>query len=160
MIEEDKLYVPAEELFSIAEEIVNEGKQIPFIVSGMSMWPLLMHGRDTVILEKCDIEHLSVGAIVLVKTPVNKYLLHRVSSVKGEYFETTGDGNCFRDGYFHKSTVVAYSKTIIRKGKKIDLSLFCYRILMKIWLWGFPVRKHLLRIIQIPGIRRILQKFL
>ena len=37
--------IASKELFSMIEELLAEGRQAAFTVTGMSMWPFLCHGR-------------------------------------------------------------------------------------------------------------------
>ena len=64
------------------------------------MWPFLCHGRDQVVVEACRPDEIRKVDIVLLHTYLGNYLVHRVTGIKEDRFETTGDGNCFRDGYF------------------------------------------------------------
>lgn len=89
----------------------------------MSMWPFLCHGRDQVIVTRCRTDDLKTGTIVLFQTPSGKYILHRITRLRGEYFETTGDGNCRRDGWFHNSCIRAQVTALIRKEKKSPVKI-------------------------------------
>ena len=106
-MEKEKKLISSQELFSAIGELLAQGRQAVFTVTGMSMWPFLCHGRDQVVVEACKPEEIRVGDVVLLQTYLGNYLLHRVTKIKGDCFETTGDGNCFRDGYFPFSVVRA-----------------------------------------------------
>ena len=146
MIEEKRL-ISSHELFDMIEEQLAENRQVVFAVTGMSMWPFICHGRDQVVLTKCSVNSLKRGDIVLWKTPLGEYILHRVTQILPDYIETTGDGNCFRDGLIHKTYIKARVKTIIRKDKSIECDCFYWKMIFKIWMLVIPIRKVLLIIL-------------
>lgn len=82
-------------LFAAVEEQLALGRKASFTVTGMSMWPFICHGRDQVVVTACDPDSLRVGDVVLFQTPLGNYMLHRVTALGPDAFETTGDGNCF-----------------------------------------------------------------
>lgn len=143
----EKRWISSDALFSAIGELLAQHRQAAFTVTGMSMWPFLCHGRDEVIVEACDWNTLKKGDIVLLQTARGNYLLHRVTKIKGEQFETTGDGNCFRDGWFEATCLRARVISVVRKGKKIS----CYHIWWKCagWIWShlFFMRKWLLKLL-------------
>ncbi len=133
-------------LFAAVEEQLALGRKASFTVTGMSMWPFICHGRDQVVVAACDPDSLRVGDIVLFQTPLTNYMLHRVTALRPEAFETTGDGNCFRDGWFPRSCVRAKVETITRDGRTIDCSRLSWRFVFTIWRILFPLRKPLLHL--------------
>lgn len=143
-MENEKKLVSAQDMFPVLLELLDKERQASFRVTGMSMWPFICHGRDQVILEACSGEQIKKGDIVLVSVCGKKYLLHRITRILPEGLETTGDGNCFRDGIFPRSFVKARVAYIIRKEKKIDCSSRCWRCIFQCWMLLFPIRKQLL----------------
>ncbi len=133
-------------LFSAVSEELAAGRDASFTVTGMSMWPFICHGRDQVVVTACDPASLRVGDIVLIQTPLTNYMLHRITALRTDAFETTGDGNCFRDGWFPRSCVKARVKTITRGGRTIDCSALRWRFVFTVWRVLFPIRKPLLRL--------------
>lgn len=147
-MEIEKRLIPPEELFPLMFSILEEKNQAAFTVTGMSMWPFLCHGRDKVIVEKCDVDKIQKGDVVLFQTHVGNYMMHRVTKVTKEEFETTGDGNCFRDGFFPKKNIRAKIVKMIRKDKTMDCSSLCWRTVFRFWMICFPIRRYLLMILR------------
>lgn len=139
-----KQWISAEDLFSAVAEQLAEGRQAQFTVTGMSMWPFLCHGRDQVVVAAVDPADIRRGDIVLIRVTQSRYLLHRVTKRTAEGIETTGDGNCYRDGSFPYSCVIARADTLIRKGRSIDCKAWQWKLVFRIWMWLFPVRKQLI----------------
>lgn len=145
---EEKRWISSKILFTAIAEQLAEGRQAAFIVTGMSMWPFLCHGRDQVILEAVNPAEVKVGDIVLIRIPDEKYILHRITKLLPEGFETTGDGNCFRDGMFPYSFLAARAAYLIRKGKTIECNEGKWKIIFRIWMFCFPIRGILLKILR------------
>ena len=145
MIQQEKRLIPNEELFTLIEETLRENYQAEFTVTGNSMWPLLRHGRDRVIVESCAAASLKTGDVVLLRAAEGRYLLHRVTALRGDCFETTGDGNCFRDGFFPRDRVIARVVRVIRKGKTLNVTRFYWQPVFRLWMALFPVRGRIMR---------------
>ena len=76
--------------------LLQEGKEVRFTPSGVSMRPYIEGDRDSVILAKMS-RAPRIGDIILAKaeTPCGRssYVLHRVIRIEGERFVLQGDGN-------------------------------------------------------------------
>lgn len=147
----EKIGIHSSELFLTLLPMLEEGRKAVFTVSGMSMWPFICHGRDQVIVTACDPQTLKIGDIILFQTPFGNYMLHRITALRKDAFETTGDGNCFRDGWFPRSCVKARVEEIRRDGKSIDCASPAWRFIFACWRILFPVRKYLLQLLQRIG---------
>lgn len=144
-MKEEKRLISSEALFSAIGELLAEDRQAVFVVTGMSMWPFLCHGRDQVVVERCDQTRLKRGDVVLFQTVLGNYILHRITRLDSEFFESTGDGNCFRDGRFPRTCIKARVRSFIRKGKTIPCDSPVWRAVFALWGALFPVRRFLLR---------------
>ena len=139
----EKKLISSKILFTAISEQLAEQRQAVFTVTGMSMWPFICHGRDQVVVGVCNSGSLKRGDIVLLQTPPGNYLLHRITKLKSDRFETTGDGNCFRDGYFPFSCIRAKVVKIIRKGKVIDCTSLGWKLIFRLWMFLYPIRKYI-----------------
>ena len=138
-------------LFAAVEEQLAQGRLASFTVTGMSMWPFICHDRDQVVVTACDPESLQVGDVILFQTPMGNYMLHRITALWQDNFETTGDGNRFRDGWFPLRCAKAKVVRIQRDGKSIDCEAPGWRFLFRVWMFLFPVRAPLLRLLKRLG---------
>ena len=139
-----KASVHAHDLFEALLPMLEEGHRAVFPVSGMSMWPFICHGRDQVIVTACDPSLLRVGDIILFQPLPGNYMLHRITGLQEDAFMTTGDGNCFRDGWFPRDCAKARVTHIIRNGREIDCAAPAQRFLSAVWRGLFPVRRPML----------------
>lgn len=134
-------------LFPEIKKMLEEGKSVSFTVSGNSMWPLIIHNRDSVILSSCDNQHLKKGDIILFHAGAGHHVLHRITSVKLGGYITTGDGNLHRDGFVSVEDVIAKVEKIYRKDKVIDCDKWYWKLIFRIWMIMFPIRGFLQRVI-------------
>lgn len=146
--------IPPDELFGEVEKLLKEGYYAEFTVTGNSMWPFLAHGRDSVTV--CDGKNMPLkkGDIVLFCPEKGRYLLHRVTHVKDGLFCAAGDGNTFYDGYFPFDSVVGKVVSFCRKEKIWEVNSYSYKLLSRMWMIGFPVRRGLLYFLRLVARRR------
>lgn len=137
-------YIVSEiDMFPIVEEWIAEKKSVRITVSGNSMWPLIIHNRDSVLLEYAEAESLKRGDIILFHTPWGKHILHRITKVTEDGFITTGDGNLHRDGFVPTGNVIAKVTKVYRKEKEIDCGSRGFHLYSQFWMVCFPIRKYL-----------------
>lgn len=141
---EEKKYISNDIFYPVVRQMLDEGKDVDFTVTGNSMWPLLKHGRDRVVLTSCGAEDIRKGDVILFEALPSKFLLHRVTRVSHSCFETTGDYNTFRDGSFPKSCVIGKAVRITRKGRTYESASALMRFYSATWMGLFPLRKPLL----------------
>lgn len=140
-MEIERRSISSKELFMAISEQLAEQRRAVFIVTGMSMWPLLCHGRDSVIIEATDETKIRKGDIVLIRVNEERYILHRVTKLLKTGFETTGDGNYFRDGVFPYDCLFAKVVQLVRRGKTIDCNTWYIKLYGLVWRILFPFRK-------------------
>lgn len=133
--------IPAEQLFGNMLPLLEQGYEAEFTVTGNSMWPLLTHARDQVVIKK---QPPRVGDVVLYCPKEGKYLLHRINRLKNGRFRAAGDANCFHDGSFPVSCVVGTVIRIRRKGKWMEASCLALRWWSFWWNLLFFMRPALL----------------
>ena len=142
-------FISTHDLFPVMLSMMHEGHKVAFTISGYSMWPFLAQDRDKVILESVKTEELKVGDIILFQRPDNEYALHRITRIRQNYFESTGDGNCFRDGWFPMSCIKAKAITLIRKDKPMSCNSLFWKSVFYLWMKLYPIRRILLRTLKL-----------
>lgn len=148
---EKKQFISGKILFTAISEQLACSRQAVFTVTGMSMWPFICHVRDKVIVGAVKPENLQAGDIILFQAAEEKFLLHRITHLYTDYFETTGDGNLFRDGKFPYPCVIARVNQVIRNGKTMDCNCFGWKLLSRVWMALFPVRRQMLAFVRLAG---------
>lgn len=149
-MEQKDTRISASQLFAEMEPLLQEGRRAAFTVSGMSMWPFLCHGRDSVVLARADPSQLRPGDIVLFQVPVlQKYILHRITHMDkaNGTFQTAGDGNCFYDGWFPMTAIRGVVTQLHSRGRTIPVTALSYRAAVAAWRMLFPIRPALLKLL-------------
>lgn len=135
------------DLFPEIEKVLKEGKFVRFTVSGNSMWPLIIHNRDSVLLTSCEKINLKKGDIILFYVGQGHHMLHRITSIKQGGYITTGDGNLHRDGFIPVENVIAKVEKIYRKDKIINCNRWYWKFIFRLWMMMFPIRGFMQKII-------------
>lgn len=142
---ENVTLLPPNDLFTAVCQMLQEGYDAEFTVTGNSMWPFLSHGRDRVTLRKAEGSSLKKGDIVLLQAE-HGYLLHRITRLKNGMVQTTGDHNCYHDAFVPAENVLGRVVCFTRKGKQLSCSNLLYRLCSWLWRVLFPVRPFFLRL--------------
>ena len=120
-------------------QMEKEGKEVPLLISGNSMAPFLVHGRDTVFLskimgrpKKCD--------MVLYRRKSGEYILHRVYKAEGDCFSFVGDAQSFIENDIAETQLLAVVKAVRRKGNILTSGSFWWEFFEKMWINMIPLR--------------------
>ena len=103
------------------EEVLEKDGELFFTNVGYSMYPLIKERED--ILHIVKTSDYKRGDIILFKSNVEHYVLHRILKIKKDKIITAGDYNYFKDQPITPNQVLGKIVTIKKKdGKEIDLS--------------------------------------
>ena len=103
------------------EEALEKDGELYFTNVGYSMYPLIKERED--ILHIVKTSEFKRGDIVLYKSNVDHYVLHRILRIKKDKIILAGDYNYFKDQPINKDQILGKLITIKKKdGKEIDLS--------------------------------------
>lgn len=142
------------------ETLIKSGKSVQIYPQGYSMYPLLVPGRDEVILSPLPDRPLHRGEVALYRRDSGILVLHRICRCKEDGYYMVGDNQVQIEGPLRKEQVIGFMSGFVRKGKRISSDDLWYRILSRIWLVMRPVR----RCIMVPGakgkqiVRRLFHK--
>ncbi len=124
--------------------LVDEGVSVTLPVTGQSMLPFLVGGRNSVILQKP--EHPQKGDVVLARIEERRYVLHRIVSIVDENVTMMGDGNLSGVEHCLLSDIKALATHIVDGSKKYYLYNRKRRFIAVLWYQLRPIRKYLLAI--------------
>lgn len=113
--------------------------RLPLPVSGNSMSPFLVHGRDTVYLTKAD-RPLRRGDIALYRRKNGAYVLHRICAVEGDTFSMAGDAQTEIERSIAGTQIFAVACAAVRKGKRQAPGCFWWDFFAKVWVRMIPAR--------------------
>lgn len=121
-----------------------EIEALPLIISGNSMAPFLIHGRDTVYLSRLE-RPVRRGDVLLYQRTGGAYILHRVYAVKDDSYTMVGDGQVQLEPGIRREQVIAVMTSAIRKGKRQAPGSFWWEFFEKVWIHMVPVRMRVWR---------------
>ena len=139
------------------EKLLAEGNMIQIKPRGYSMYPVLVPGRDEVIVAPVSVDetgegsvdtveafrnvsHLKRGDVVLYRRDESILVLHRIWRKQGDKLYLVGDNQKEIEGPLRTDQMKGIMIGMVRKGKKISVKNPIYRVLTGIWLWMRPVR--------------------
>ena len=118
---------------------------LPLVISGNSMSPFLVHGRDTVYLSRLD-RQVKKGDVLLYKRDSGAYILHRVYKVEQDSFTMVGDAQPVLEKGIRPDQIIALMTSALRKGKIQKPGCFWWDFFEKVWLKLVPVRPVLIKV--------------
>jgi len=124
---------------------VMETGAAPLVISGNSMSPFLVHGRDTVYLTPPP-ERLRKGDMIFYRRDSGKYVLHRICAVEEDTFCLIGDGQREKEYGIRRDQVIALVTAVRRKGKLLKKGSFLWAFFEKVWIRMIPLRPVAARI--------------
>ena len=135
------------------EEVLEKEGELIYTNVGYSMYPLIKQREDILKIVKTD--DIKKGDIVLYKSNVDHYVLHRLLKIKKDKIILAGDYNYFKDQLIDKNQILGKLITITKKdGQVINLSKD--KKFRKFWYTNFFYIKAFFQIIgKILHIRRI-----
>lgn len=125
--------------------LLETAEQLPLLISGNSMSPFLVHGRDTVYLTKVS-RPLRKGDIVLYQRKGGAYILHRICAVEGDTFSIIGDAQTEIERGVARDQIFAVVCAADRKGKRQAPGCFWWDFFSVIWVRIISFRPFLVGI--------------
>ena len=128
-----------------ALRLVQKGVTVTFPVTGQSMLPFIIGGKESVILHAPGLT--AVGDVVLAWVDGNRYVVHRIINIDGDRVTLMGDGNV--RGTEHcllKDVKARVTHVVSADNKKRDLYNRWRMLGAKVWYWLRPIRRYLLAI--------------
>ncbi len=129
----DSISLSSAQFADAFKDIISDGGLVPVVVTGNSMLPFLVHGKDTVWLRAYEKEDLKKGKILLFQRENGALVLHRVKRVLPQNkLEINGDAQYWCETIKNEQ-VIAVVAYIEKNNKKISCDSLLYKI--KVWLW-------------------------
>lgn len=131
--------LPPEALMEPLLELLEKVDTVPLVISGSSMTPFLVHGRDTVYLSKVG-RPLKRGDMILYRRDNGDYILHRIYRVEKETYSLVGDAQTAIERGIRPDQVLALVTAVRRKGKLLQPDSFWWDFFQKVWIRMVPLR--------------------
>ena len=121
------------------EAVLEQNGEVISSTSGVSMYPMLRHRKDMVVIKKAE-HPLKKHDVAVYRMPSGKLLLHRVIKVRDDCYVIRGDNRLNKE-YIKPEWIFGVLKEFYRKGKKCDCetsrSYKAYIVFMRL---TFPFR--------------------
>ena len=128
-----------------AVRLVQEGVTVTFPVTGQSMLPFIIGGKESVILHAPGLT--AVGDVVVARVDGNRYVVHRIINIDGDRVTLMGDGNVRGTEHCLLKDVKARVTHVVDAKDKTHYLYNRWRMLgAKVWYWLRPIRRYLLAI--------------
>ncbi len=135
--------LPPEQLEGLLKEFFDAGPPLPLTVTGNSMLPFLVHGRDRVILSPVD-RPLKRGDLVLYRRENGDWVLHRIHRIREDGLDLVGDAQTELEP-IRPGQVRGLVTRVIRKGKNLGPDSFLWGFFEHFWPLVRPIRPLLIR---------------
>lgn len=132
-------------LFPQLLSLLSDDIPVPLLISGSSMSPFLIHGRDTVFLSPIK-NALKVGDILLYRRDSGDYVVHRICKVTKNGFWLVGDAQTQIEKGIRPDQALAVVTAVDRKGKRLKKGSFWWFFFEKLWVRMIPLRPLAIRL--------------
>ena len=126
----ERLTTAVENVTPLLSEAILAGGRVKLIISGVSMYPMLLHRRDSVILESFD--KLRRKDVLLYKTD-RGYVLHRIVKIKKGELYLAGDSQLEIEHPIYQEQGIAVVTAFYRNGKYVSCRNILYVLYSEIW---------------------------
>ena len=143
--------VDNQEYMKVVRSILEEGKEVPLVVTGNSMMPFLIDRRDQVLIKSVD-RPLKKGDIAFFQRENGQYIMHRIHFIRkdnrtGEsQFYFIGDGQKEIEGPIRQNQIFGVVTEVLRKGKRLDEHTLIWKFFKNIWRYVMPFRMRIIRL--------------
>lgn len=139
-MKDKKKIVELDTYMPVLREILSQGKEVSLTITGNSMSPFLVHGRDKILISPPD-GNWKKGDMAFFVRDNGQYIMHRIWKVakNGDcYF--VGDAQQFIEGPIKPEQIFGKITKVKRKGKWIDGCNFWWQFFEKVWIRLIPFR--------------------
>ena len=118
---------------------------LPLVISGNSMLPFLVHGRDTVYLSKLK-RPVKKGDVLLYRRDNGAYILHRVYKIEKDSYTMVGDAQTQLEMGIRQDQIIAVMTSALRKGKLQKPGCFWWEFFEKVWINMISLRPAIVKL--------------
>lgn len=139
--------VALKDIYPIIKEQLENGGTVRLPITGTSMLPLLVQGRDSVTLTKS--EKVKINDIIFYRRDNGAFVLHRIIGIDDKGYILCGDNQWVKEYGITDKNIIGVVTEINRDGKAISVDDEKYVKYCKRWLKLLPIRKPLVKIMTI-----------
>ena len=129
------------DIIDLIKEVLDSDGEIRIQPRGTSMLPLIVQGRDSVVLRRPP--KIKKHDIIFYRRENGQFVLHRVMKKSPDgSFILLGDSQTEREYGIREEQIIAYVCRIERKGKVLNITSLSYRFYVFLWT-KMPIRRVL-----------------
>ena len=131
--------VDTREYVGVLRGLVEEGHEVSMLISGGSMSPFLIHGRDTIFFKRPD-SPLRAGDMVFYERENGQFVIHRILRVRRDSYDIVGDAQTQIEPGIRREQIFARVTRVRRKGVIIGPGDFWWVFFARVWPLLLPLR--------------------
>lgn len=128
----------------VLKELIEDGKTVPFLITGNSMNPFLIHERDSILLKSPEFP-LKKGTMAFYQRKTGQYVMHRVHRIKSDGYYFVGDAQTKIEGPLEEKQIFAVVSKVKRKGKLEEPGTFWWEFFEHCWPKVRPIRPFIMK---------------
>ena len=126
-------------------ELLKQGKEVSIVITGNSMSPFLVHGRDEILISPPD-GNWKKGDMAFYRRDNGQYVMHRICKVrKDASYDLVGDAQRMIERPIFPEQMFGKITSVKRKGKWIGPGKFWWEFFEHFWVNVIPARHLLVR---------------
>lgn len=139
--------VSLNELYPLIHERLQEGQSVTMTITGTSMYPFILGGRDRVTLSPITGE-LKKNDLPLYRRRNGAFVLHRIVRVeKDGSYTCCGDHQWQLEKGLRREQMIGIATEYVRKGKHLTNRNLLYRVYRTLWTWLLKARPLFFKLI-------------
>lgn len=121
--------------YPLIKETLDNGGTFSMTITGSSMFPFILGGRDKVTLSPIT-GKLKKNDLPLYRRDDGAFVLHRIVKVeKDGTYTCCGDHQTWLEKGLRHDQMIGIATAYVRKGKKITNRNVIYRVYRTLWTW-------------------------
>ncbi len=133
------------DFYPLIRENLDSGGTFTLTITGTSMYPFILGGRDQVTLSPITGE-LKKNDLPLYRRDDGAFVLHRIVKVeKDGTYTCCGDHQTQLEKGLRREQMIGIATAYVRKGKRISNRNVIYRCYRTVWTWLRKYRNFWLR---------------
>ena len=134
-IESHTKTIDLNDMYPVIKEVLDNGGTFTLTITGSSMYPFILGGRDQVTLSPVP-KKLKKNDLPLYRRKNGQFVLHRIVKVcKDGTYTCCGDHQCQLEKGLEFEQMVGLATSYVRKGKKLTNKNLLYRFYRMTWTW-------------------------
>lgn len=138
-MEKGKKIVDIDAYMLVLCDLLAQGKEVSLTITGNSMSPFLVHGRDEILIA-APAGRWKKGDMAFFKRAGGQYVMHRIYRVTSKGYFLIGDGQQHIEGPISSAQMFGKITSVKRKGKWIGPGDFWWEFFEHVWLNLIPLR--------------------